>query len=54
MSEKDQRTLNLLIKKVEQQEMTITQLVEIIAVTNRRVTDLAILLKERENQFLLS
>lgn len=35
------KTMNELIKKVNQHEQTITQLVEIIALTNRRVTDLA-------------
>lgn len=35
------KKVNQLIKKVNQHEQTITQLVEIIALTNRRLTDLA-------------
>ncbi|MBU5467787.1 hypothetical protein KQI49_13240 [Virgibacillus sp. MSJ-26] len=35
------KTINQLIKKLNQHEQTITQLVEIIALTNRRLTDLA-------------
>ncbi|CDO03253.1 DNA mismatch repair protein [Oceanobacillus picturae] len=41
MSEKERRLLVTLSKKVQQQEETITQLVEIIAATNRRVTDIS-------------
>jgi len=35
------KKINQLTKKVNQHEQTITQLVEIIALTNRRLTDLA-------------
>ncbi len=52
--EQEQATLNRLADRIEQQEKTITQLVEIIAATNRRITDLSVLLKEKENQLLLS
>ncbi|MFD2629159.1 hypothetical protein [Oceanobacillus kapialis] len=41
MSENERRLLMTLSKKVQQQEETITQLVEIIAATNRRVTDIS-------------
>lgn len=54
MNKKEQATLDYLTKKIEQQEKTITQLVEIIAATNRRITDLSIQQKENENGFLLS
>ena len=54
MNGKEQITLNQLAKKVEQHEKTITQLVEIIAATNRRITDIKIKKKESENQYLLS
>jgi len=39
MLPEERKSLNNLIKKVKQQEDTITQLVEIIAATNRRITD---------------
>lgn len=54
MNKKEQVTLDHLTRKIEQQEKTITQLVEIIAATNRRITDLSIRQKEQENGFLLS
>ncbi|WP_218775526.1 hypothetical protein [Oceanobacillus senegalensis] len=41
MNEQEQRALHNLFKRVKQQEQTIAQLVEIIAATNRRITDLA-------------
>ncbi|GAB3802844.1 hypothetical protein [Virgibacillus kimchii] len=39
MLPEDRRTINNLVRKVKQQEDTITQLVNIIAATNRRITD---------------
>ena len=41
MKEQDQLLLNELKLKVEQHEQTISQLVEIIAATNRRITDIS-------------
>ncbi|WP_165767937.1 hypothetical protein [Virgibacillus indicus] len=41
MNEQDQIILNELKVKVQQHEHTISQLVEIIAATNRRITDVA-------------
>ncbi|WP_158595081.1 hypothetical protein [Oceanobacillus piezotolerans] len=41
MTEEERSTLLHLSKKVKQQEQTIAQLVEILAATNRRITDLA-------------
>ncbi|MBM7600547.1 putative coiled-coil protein SlyX [Virgibacillus halotolerans] len=54
MSVEEQAILDQLAKKIDQQEKTITQLVEIIAATNRRITDLSIQQKKSGNQFLLS
>lgn len=54
MNVEEQATLDQLAKKIDQQEKTITQLVEIIAATNRRITDLSIRQKKGGNQFLLS
>ncbi|WP_158234642.1 hypothetical protein [Lentibacillus sediminis] len=39
MSENERILINNLVRKVEQHENTITQLVKIIAATNRRITD---------------
>lgn len=39
MLPEERKTLNQLVRKVKQQENTITQLVEIIGATNRRITD---------------
>ncbi|MBP1971157.1 putative coiled-coil protein SlyX [Virgibacillus natechei] len=41
MSDQDRMVLNELTRKVQQQEKTISQLVKIIAATNRRVSDAA-------------
>lgn len=41
MSDRDRMVLNELTRKVQQQEKTISQLVKIIAATNRRVSDAA-------------
>lgn len=54
VSEEERARLIHLVKKVKQHEETITQLVEIIAATNRRITDVSIKQKESENSYLLS
>ncbi|UJL45333.1 hypothetical protein KFZ58_13055 [Virgibacillus sp. NKC19-16] len=41
MKEQERIAFNELIKKVQQHEDTITQLVKIVAATNRRITDTA-------------
>ncbi|GAB3056972.1 hypothetical protein [Virgibacillus ainsalahensis] len=40
MNEDERMAIKKLMKKVQQHEETITQLVEIIAATNRRITDI--------------
>ncbi|MEC5422850.1 hypothetical protein QGM71_04970 [Virgibacillus sp. C22-A2] len=52
MNEKEQLTFNKLVSKVQQHEETITQLVEIIAATNRRITDLTTDKKENKKYSL--
>ncbi|WP_373893375.1 hypothetical protein ACUL41_05765 [Virgibacillus natechei] len=39
MMENERTAFNELVKKVQQHEDTITQLVKIVAATNRRITD---------------
>ncbi|WP_158591728.1 hypothetical protein [Oceanobacillus halophilus] len=41
MNEQEKIAFNNMLNKLKQQEKTIAQLVEIIAVTNRRITDLS-------------
>ena len=48
MLTEERKTLNHLVRKVKQQEETITQLVEIIAATNRRITDVIYRQQEKE------
>ncbi|MBY7144114.1 hypothetical protein KFZ56_13865 [Virgibacillus sp. NKC19-3] len=40
MKESERVAFNDLVKKVQQHEDTITQLVKIVAATNRRITDI--------------
>ena len=41
MNEKERRAFNDLVVKVKQHEDTITQLLEILAATNRKITDIS-------------
>jgi hypothetical protein len=50
MMPEERKTLNSLVRKVKQQEDTITQLVEIIAATNRRITDVIYKQQEMEDR----
>ncbi|MFA1821352.1 hypothetical protein ACDX78_14445 [Virgibacillus oceani] len=50
MMPEERKTLNSLERKVKQQEHTITQLVEIIAATNRRITDVIYRQQEKEKR----
>ncbi|WP_164218373.1 hypothetical protein [Virgibacillus sp. YIM 98842] len=50
MLPEERNTLNYLAKKVKQQENTITQLIEIIAATNRRITDVGYRLQDKEDR----
>jgi len=50
MMSEERKTLNSLVRKVKQQEDTITQLVEIIAATNRRITDVIYKQQEMEDR----
>lgn len=54
VNEQERARLNHLMKKINQHEETITQLVEIIAATNRRITDVSIKQKERKNSYSIS
>lgn len=55
MSEKAyDRVINDLVKRVQQHENTITQLVEIIGATNCRISDLAAKQKEQDQSLLPS
>lgn len=48
MNENDRLTFNELVIKVQQHEATITQLLEILAATNRKITDISSKQKEME------
>lgn len=53
MDEQDCIAFDALVVKVQQQEETITQLVEIVAATNRKLTELT-RKREKEESYTLS
>ncbi|WP_188454130.1 hypothetical protein [Virgibacillus oceani] len=54
MNSQDYIAFDALVNKVQQQEETIAQLVEIVAATNRKLTELSRKVHKNEHNFSLS